>query len=182
MTSIDRRSLIKALLAATSAASFAENATANETAAGLKIAADQDRFGKIRAIGFNTTTFKVAADDTQSALFMMEQHSTKPGGPPLHLHHAQDEFWYVLSGKYSFQIGSERYDAKSGDCLLGPRNLPHAYASLGPESGRLLVGFTPAGRMQEYFERPRTPGVYVADAALYREYGMELLGPPLLTK
>ncbi|MBV9182575.1 MAG: cupin domain-containing protein [Acidobacteria bacterium] len=112
----------------------------------------------------------------------MEQHSSKPGGPPLHLHHGQDEYWYVISGEYIFQVGSERYRAKAGDCLLGPRDISHAYAFRGPSHGTLLICFTPAGRIQEYFERPRVPGTYVADAALYHAYGMELLGPPLSVK
>jgi quercetin dioxygenase-like cupin family protein len=98
------------------------------------------------------------------------------------LHHEQDEFWYVILGEYLFQVGSERYRAQAGDCLLGPRNVPHAYAFVGSSTGRVLISFTPAGKIQEYFERPRTPGVYVADADLYRAYGMELLGEPLSLK
>jgi mannose-6-phosphate isomerase-like protein (cupin superfamily) len=180
---LERRSFLAALAAGLSGISLPEHAFADSTRAGVKVAADQDRFGKPRAIGFNSTTFKVATADTQGALFMMEQHSQKPGGPPLHLHHEQDEFWYVISGEYVFQLGSERYHAQSGDCLLGPREVPHAFTFVGPPSGgRVLIGFTPAGKMQEYFERPRTPGTYVADAALYRAYGMELLGPPLSLK
>ncbi len=179
MPAIERRWFMGTLLAALPSLSLCDRALAGSTQAGVKVPADEDRFGKSRSIGFNSTTFKVATGDTQGALFMMEQHSTKPGGPPLHLHHEQDEFWYIISGEYIFQIGSERYRAQSGDCLLGPRNIPHDYAFVGTSGGRILIGFTPAGRMEEYFERPRTPGVYVADAALYRAYGMELLGPPL---
>ena len=179
MPAIERRWFMGTLLAALPSLSLCDRALADSTQAGVKVPADEDRFGKSRSIGFNSTTFKVATGDTQGALFMMEQHSKKPGGPPLHLHHDQDEFWYVISGEYIFQIGSERYRAHSGDCLLGPRNIPHAYAFVGTSGGKILIGFTPAGRMEEYFERPRTPGVYVADAALYRAYGMELIGPPL---
>lgn len=88
----------------------------------------------------------------------------------------------MILGEYLFQVGSERYRAQAGDCLLGPRNVPHAYAFVGSSTGRVLISFTPAGKIQEYFERPRTPGVYVADADLYRAYGMELLGEPLSLK
>jgi mannose-6-phosphate isomerase-like protein (cupin superfamily) len=178
VATIERRSFIGTVLAALSVFSLGSRALAESRRAGVKVAADEDRFGNTRSIGFNRTTFKVATGDTQGALFMMEQHSTKSGGPPLHLHHDQDEFWYVMSGEYAFQVGSERYHARAGDCLLGPRDVPHAYAFVGLSPGRLLIGFTPAGKIQEYFERPRTPGVYVADAALYHAYGMELLGPP----
>jgi mannose-6-phosphate isomerase-like protein (cupin superfamily) len=149
----------------------------------MKVAADRDRYGKERAIGFNSTAFKVGAGDTGGALFVMEQHSLKPGGPPLHLHHGQDEIWFIVAGEYIFQVGSERFEGKVGDCLFGPRELAHAYAFVGPSDGRLLIAYAPAGRMQQYFERPRTPGTYITnDAALYREYGMELLGPPLSLK
>ena len=182
MAAIERRSFLETLVAGLPSLSFADRPTTNSTRAGFKVSADQDRFGQTRSIGVNSTTFKVGTEDTQGALFAMEQHSLKPGGPPLHLHHDQDEFWYVISGEYLFQVGSERYRAQSGDCLLGPRNVPHAYAFVGPSTGRILISFTPAGKIQEYFERPRTPGVYVADADLYRTYGMELLGGPLSLK
>ncbi len=179
MAAMKRRSFIGTVFAGLSSLSLADSALADSVHAGIKVAADQDRFGKSRSIGFNSTTFKVGSGDTQNALFVMEQQSLKAGGPPLHLHHEQDEFWYVISGEYMFQVGSERYRAQAGDCLLGPRNIPHAYAFVGSSTGRILISFTPAGKIQEYFERPRTPGVYVADAELYRAYGMELLGGPL---
>lgn len=178
MSGIDRRSILGALLAAPGMLYRIQSADEGPQA-GIKVPAGKDRFGKARAIGFNVTTFKVATGDTRGALFAMEQDSTKPGGPPLHLHYDQDEFWYVISGEYVFQVGSDRFQAQGGDCLLGPRGLAHAYAYIGPSPGKLLIGFTPAGKMQGYFERPRTPGTYVADKDLYRQYGMELLGPPL---
>jgi mannose-6-phosphate isomerase-like protein (cupin superfamily) len=131
MAAIERRSFIGTLAAGLSTLWFPVGARADSTHAGIKVAADEDRFGQSRSIGFNATTFKVGTGDTQGALFVMEQHSLKPGGPPLHLHHEQDEFWYVISGEYLFQVGSERYHVQAGDCLLGPRKVPHAYAFIG---------------------------------------------------
>jgi mannose-6-phosphate isomerase-like protein (cupin superfamily) len=166
MMTLERRSFLAALAAALSGLSLPD-AFADATRSGVKVAEDEDRFGKNRAIGLNATTFKLATTDTQGAVFLMEQHSIKPGGPPLHLHHEQDEFWFVVSGGYVFQVGSERYLAEPGDCLLGPREVPHTYAFVGPPSGgRVLIGFAPAGKIQEYFEVPRMPGAYVADALL----------------
>jgi mannose-6-phosphate isomerase-like protein (cupin superfamily) len=134
-----------------------------------EVASGQDRFNKSRSIGVSSTTFKVATPDTGGALFAMEQANTKPGGPPLHLHHNEDEFWYVLARDYVIEVGSDQYRAQPGDCVLGPRNIPHAWAFLGESSGRLLIVYTTAGRIQN-------------DAALYRAFGMELLGPPLSLK
>lgn len=180
---LKRRSFLTALVAGLSGASLPEHAFADSARPGVKVIAGEDRFGKSRAIGHNVTTFKVAAADTEDALFMMEQESKEVGGPWLHLHHEQDEFWFVISGEYVFQVGAERYHLEPGDCLLGPRGVPHAYAFVGSSAGgRVLIGFTPAGRIEEYFELPRKPGAYVADAALYHAYGMELLGPPLALK
>lgn len=179
MASLERRSFVGMLIAALSNVSRAEFTASSQDRKGIKVGEDEDRFGKSRAIGHNLTTFKVGTTDSEGALFVMEQHSQKPGGPPLHLHREQDEFWYVISGEYVFQIGSERFHARAGDCLFGPRMVPHAYAFVGASTGRILVSFTPAMKIQEYFERPRTPGSYVADQDLYRAYGMELVGPPL---
>jgi hypothetical protein len=53
---------------------------------------------------------------------------------------------------------------------------------VGDSPGRLLVAFTPAGKMQENFERERKPGEYTSDAEIFRAYGMELVGPPLSIK
>jgi len=179
MLPIERRSFFRMLLTAIPTLSLDQLVVAQTQRSGIRVAANQDRFGNTRSIGLSSTTFKVATQDTRNALFMMEQYSTKHGGPPLHLHHDQDEFWYVLDGEYLIQVGSDRYHAAAGDCVLGPREIPHAWAFVGQSPGKLLVGFTPAARIQEYFERPRKAGVYVTDAALYHEYGMELLGPPL---
>lgn len=148
-------------------------------ARGVLVASGADRFHVARAIGVSVTAFKVSAEDTRHSLFAMEQTNTKHGGPPLHLHHGVDEFWYVIDGDYLIEVGGEQFRAHAGDCVLGPRSVPHRWAFVGPSSGRLLITFTPAGRMEEYFARPRKPGEYMNDPALYRRFGMELLGPSL---
>lgn len=132
-----------------------------------------------RAIGVSSTSFKVAAEDSDRTLFAMEQANTRRGGPPQHVHRDVDECWYVLAGQYEVEIGTKRFQAGPGDLVLGPRDVPHRWAFVGDTPGRVLITFTPAGRMQEWFSRPRTPGTFVDDPALFREYGMELLGPPL---
>jgi mannose-6-phosphate isomerase-like protein (cupin superfamily) len=175
----ERRSLLKMLLSAIPAAAVGKLAPAQTVSSGIKVVAGQDRFNKSRSIGVSSTTFKVATPDTAGALFAMEQANTKPGGPPRHLHYDQDEFWYVLAGEYVFEVGSDQYRVQAGDCVLGPRKVPHAWAFVGESPGRLLIAFTPAGKIQEWFERDRKKGEYVNDAALYHAFGMELLGPPL---
>lgn len=173
----DRRSLLKALLAAIPAAAVSPHSFGQTPTGGIEVASGQDRFHKNRVVGVSSTTFKVAAPDTAGALFVIEQANAKHGGPPLHLHREQDEFWYVVEGNYMVEVGADRFRAGPGDCVLGPRNVAHTWAFVGDSPGRLLIAFTPAGKMQEWFERKA--GQYVMDAAAYRDYGMELLGPPL---
>jgi len=181
MRDIQRRSFIAALTAALSGLAHPVRLLAARQAA-IKVPAGQDRFGKARQIGVSSTAFKIASADTAGGLFVLEQSNTVKGGPPRHLHHDQDELWYVLAGEYIVEIGSERHLLKAGDCILGPRRVPHAWAFVGDSPGRLLIAFTPAGKMQENFERDRKPGEYRNDAEMFRAYGMELVGPPLSIK
>lgn len=187
MQDLERRSFLKTLLAAIPAATINDFAPAQATAGGsntlstgIEVSSGQDRFHQTRNIGVSSTTYKVATADTAGALFVIEHFNTKPGGPPRHLHYAQDEFWYVLAGEYIVEIGSKRYHAHAGDCVLvGPRNVPHAFAFAGGSPGRLLISFTPAGKMEEFFAIQGKPGEYNDQPALWERYGLKLLGPPL---
>jgi hypothetical protein len=73
-------------------------------------------------------------------------------------------------------------ELKPGDSILGPREVPHAWAFVGETPGRVLIAFTPANKMEAFFrdnEKRRKGNEYMNDAEVYRAYGMELLGPPL---
>lgn len=182
MQKIERRFLFKMMMAAASASALPRLASGQALQTGIEVAAGQDRFNKSRTIGVSSTTFKVATPDTLGALFVIEQSNATPGGPPRHLHHEQDEFWYVMAGEYIVEVGSERFRVQTGDCVLGPRKIAHGWAFVGDSPGRLLIAFTPAGKMQEWFERDRKKGTYMNDGDLYRQFGMELVGPPLSFK
>ncbi|TML68554.1 MAG: cupin domain-containing protein [Actinobacteria bacterium] len=45
----------------------------------------------------------------------------------LHLHHQEDEAWYVLEGRLGFRVGSDEVDAGPGEGILVPRGTPHSY-------------------------------------------------------
>ena len=146
------------------------------------VRAGEDRYDFKRVLPNGTTTFKVSTKDCRGDFFAMEHHHTKKGGPPRHLHHVEDEWFYVLEGEYIVEIGGQLHHLKSGDSVLGPRGIPHAFAFVGDTSGRFLITYAPAGRMEEFFDsRDRGEGrtTYVFDAEKMRAYGMELTGPPL---
>ena len=55
-------------------------------------------------------------------------------------------------------------------------NVPHAFA-VGEKPSRLLITFTPAGKMEEFFRATAIPNPPVQDAAFFRRYDTELVGP-----
>jgi len=187
MQEMQRRSFIQLTLAALPLPLLAQNVSVSPKATPLRVAAGADREEKKHAIGLSSTTYKVLTQDTAGALFVMEQSNHKRGGPPRHLHHNEDELFYALEGEYIVEVGAERFSLKAGDCVLGPRGIPHAWAFAGDSTGRLLISFAPAGKMEAFFnEREKLgikPGAYAStpnDAALLQAFGMELVGPPLV--
>lgn len=139
----------------------------------------EDRLGKLRSVGVSQTSFKVSSEETSGGLFVMENVIAKRGGPPLHLHHNEDEYFYVVEGDFVIEVGGQRFNLKAGDSILGPRKVPHAYAFIGESPGRLLISYAPANKMQEYFATRGEGQKYSSDAERFRAYGMELLGPPI---
>ena len=147
---------------------------------GVLVRSGEDRYGATRPRPFGSSAFKVSTQDTHGGLFISEHRLNKKGGPPLHLHHGEDELFYVMDGEFVVEIGGVRYDAKAGDAVLGPKGIPHTWAFVG-DVGKMLLIYAPAGKMEDFFsERDRhRGGALVDDAAFLRKYGMELLGPPL---
>jgi quercetin dioxygenase-like cupin family protein len=150
------------------------------------VAAGKNRFGKPLTLPNGGELFiKVSTQDTNGAFLLTEQPSREKGGPPKHFHLEEDEWFYCLAGQYIVEVGTKRYQLGPGDSVLGPRRVPHAFAFVGDAPGRLLVGFTPAGRMEQFFSDLSTRGQYFglgSDAdreAARQRYGIVNVGPPL---
>ena len=179
---IERRSFLAAAIAASPAALVAQSTKAKASPKAVRVARGEDRLGERHNIGLSTTLFKVLTKDSGGALFVMEHQSHEKGGPPRHLHHNEDEWFYVLEGDYIAEIGTERFQLKPGDSILAPRGVPHVWASVGEGPGKMLIAFAPANKMESFFRdnaKRRKDGDYLNDAAVYHAYGLELLGPPL---
>jgi quercetin dioxygenase-like cupin family protein len=148
----------------------------------LRVAAGEDRFGEHCGLGISKIDFKVIPQD-EDGLLILENTFHAKGGPARHLHNVQDEWFYAIEGEFIFEIGQERFTLKPGDSLLGPRKVPHVWAYVGDGRGRILVVFTPPGRMEAFFrEVTRANAMPLQDPGLWRAHGMELLGPPLLVE
>jgi len=151
---------------------------------GFTVKAAQDRQNQPMAL-FDGDTFltKIATADTAGDLYVFESSRLKEGGPAHHYHFEQDEWWYVLAGEFLIKVGNTVYQAKAGDSVFGPRMIPHSFAKVGEEEGRLLMIFQPAGQMEECFQKISqgvTRNMSEAEQDRFREaHGFKRVGPPL---
>jgi quercetin dioxygenase-like cupin family protein len=127
-------------------------------------------------------TFKARGEQTGGTLTALENVIAPGDGPPLHVHAAEDESWYVLEGQLRFRLGGEIADAPAGSFVFVPRGTPHCFRNVGERPARILVLFTPSG-MERFFDRfaalPAGPPDPDAFRRLGAEAGMEVVGPPL---
>jgi quercetin dioxygenase-like cupin family protein len=103
-------------------------------------------------------TFKVVRDDTRGSLAMVEVEVQPENGPPPHIHHREDETFYVLDGDFSFLHGEHTYMATGGSFVHIPMGTIHTFKNVGETIGRLLVAITPAG-FERFFEEVGEPCV-----------------------
>jgi mannose-6-phosphate isomerase-like protein (cupin superfamily) len=121
--------------------------------------------------------FKVLTKDTQAGFFLIEHRNVPQGGPVRHLQYAQEEWFLLIEGKkVVIEVGDERFMLRPGDSILAPRNVPHVWAYVGEKPGRMLMGFTPAGQMEDFFTLSSKQPV---DAKIAEAHGMKWIGPPL---
>lgn len=181
MHELDRRLLLKGLAAFPFAG---YSATGDEEPKPVHVVeAGADRTGKPhKAARANShLDFKVLTHETNGAVFIMENRNMIRGGPPRHVHYEQEEWFYFLEGsEVIMEVGEQKMRLRPGDSVLAPRNVPHVWAYLGDQPGRMLFAFTPAAKIESFFEEASRPDARVDDASRFERHGMKLVGPPLL--
>ena len=141
------------------------------------VGAGQDRLGKTRTLGFSSLAFKVLTNQTVGNLFIIEHTNLLPGGgPPLHLHNSQQEWFYVLEGRVVFEIGAQRAQLSAGESVLALPQIPHTFSAVGGPA-HLLIAFTPAGKMEQYFLDAEASPTLAATAGFMNRYEMQWIGP-----
>ena len=65
-------------------------------------------------------------------------------GPPPHIHHLEEEQFYVLEGHLTYSVGDQTFPVNPGDFIHIPRETVHSFRN-GPKPSRLLATFAPAG-------------------------------------
>jgi mannose-6-phosphate isomerase-like protein (cupin superfamily) len=181
-----RRSFLQAVAVVAPAAGLQDflvaqahaQASASPTASELHVVgAGEDRSAHPHSLGFSSILFKVPTSETAGGLFVMEHTHLLPGGPPLHLHLNQEEWFYVMEGEVVFQVGEQRVHLHAGDSVLAPRRVPHTFSSVGTTPGRMIIAFCPAGKMEQYFRDAEIAKQHAGDADFMARYEMELVGP-----
>lgn len=152
---------------------------------GFKIPKGEGRFHghiKLKGVNSNILDVKISGKDTDGALAVFEQTSLSQGkGTPLHIHHFQDEIFYVIEGSYKFQVGNDTFDLTAGDSIFLPRKMAHAWTQVS-EKGKMIVTMQPAGKLEEFFvtmaaldHEPNQQEI----AKIFEDNEMTVVGPPL---
>jgi len=133
-------------------------------------------------------TVKLDRDGSAGRFAIVEAVASRATEPPIHVHHNEDEAWYVLNGHMTFHVDGQAYEADAGTFVLAPQGLPHTF-TVDVEPTRVLVFAAPSGfehfalelgtpassdAMPDGLAMP-TPDVL---GAVGERYGIEVVGPP----
>jgi len=125
----------------------------------------------------------------EGALPIVIEHHVHPGGSaPLHVHHALDDSFFLLSGRLALRCGDETFAASAGDYVSMPKGVPHALRVIGEEEAVLIqthaepsfLNFIRAVGVPADQERPDPSSMdYEAMNVVAAETGQPVLGPPM---
>ena len=142
-----------------------------------------------QAVCYTTTrmTLKATGESTGGALSLVEALAAPDTAPPWHVHHHDDEMFYILDGSFLFKCGDELFEGGPGTFVFLPRGIPHSFKVVSETPARFLLLGTPAS-IDQYFVAAGTPALeeglrpqpvdFQKLAANSAQYGMEILGPP----
>lgn len=127
--------------------------------------------------------FKATGEETGGAFDFFIVEVAPRGGPPLHVHHKQEEAIHVLRGRYKVRVGDDVFYCEESGFAYLPSKVPHAFLNLTDQEGEIIVVYTPGGghRFYQEFGPASRSGITdrAALAAIFERHDMTLLGPPL---
>jgi mannose-6-phosphate isomerase-like protein (cupin superfamily) len=101
-------------------------------------------------------TFLLTAEHTEGAYAVFEFFVPPGSGSPPHVHHREDEAFYVVDGEFEFTVAGQPLRVSAGQSVFGRRGVPHNFKNVGSIPGRMIVTITPAG-LEEFFAEVGTP-------------------------
>jgi mannose-6-phosphate isomerase-like protein (cupin superfamily) len=155
-----------------------------ESNKGVYVPAGKDRSDQngLMIWGLLPLAIKLSTKDTGGELLVFQHTDMGKGGPPRHVHHAQDEWFYVVAGEFAMEIGDDKFRLRPGDSLFAPRKVPHAWAHVGDTLGTLITTVSPAGSFEAFIlettRHPSLPTPAEIETA-FAAHEMTVVGPPL---
>jgi quercetin dioxygenase-like cupin family protein len=148
------------------------------------LAAGHGRTGEHLDILGEEVLVKLTGVDTNGAAAVFHLAVPPMSGPPLHRHSREDEWFYVLDGQITAEISDQQIILDAGGSAFASRGTVHAFQNFGDTAAQMLVMVTPGGFHQFFAELSSlNKGLPAPDLVrteqLTKDYGMELLGPPL---
>lgn len=154
-------------------------------AASAKVAVanpSENRFAFSTAAQAKATSCKLSSGDSGGACTIFEMNALPRSGPFLHVHHREDEWYYVLNGEFLFKAGGEEHNLATGGSIWLPRGIPHVWANTATNDGKLILMCQPGG-FEKFFDEignvPLDKKSPETMRDLMAKYGMEMLGPPI---
>jgi quercetin dioxygenase-like cupin family protein len=135
------------------------------------------------------TTIKASGEQTSGRVAVTENLAPRGAGSPLHVHHREDEWFYVIEGELTLWLGGETVAAPAGSFVYGPQDIPHTFV-VSSDRARFLLVTNPAGfegftrALSEPAMRLEIPPPPAAApdlervAAVAASFGIDIIGPP----
>jgi quercetin dioxygenase-like cupin family protein len=136
----------------------------------------------IPAIGLDLRV-RVPIEAAGGVLTSIETTNAPGFGPPLH-RHREAEIFYVLEGRYLFEVDGKRFTAEVGDVVSVPGGAAHAFVNITDTPARQFIQIVPAFDAKAFFlglgdvMRNGRPDAATLNA-FGRQWRVEFLGPPL---
>ena len=100
-------------------------------------------------------TVKASGEETGEAFALIEVMVPPQSGPPPHLHHREDEAFYVLEGEFEVHIDEQRLTAGPGSWIQMAKGSLHHFKNVGSRPAKMLILATPAGLDRFFLEAGR---------------------------
>jgi quercetin dioxygenase-like cupin family protein len=136
----------------------------------------------------NLCVVKATTESTGGAFSMTYQIAPPGHATPYHLHHVEDEAFYVLDGEYTFICDGVKTVVGPGGYIFLPRGIPHGIRVSSSVPATMLILATPGngfvGMMEEMAEpaaervlpEPKQPDFEKLNR-LCAKYQIDILGP-----
>jgi quercetin dioxygenase-like cupin family protein len=130
------------------------------------------------------TLLRATSGNTNGAYCLIEQWTIPAGfASPYHLHHLEDEAFYVLEGELAFVCDGKWIKGGPGAYIYGPREIPHGFKITGAAPARMLILCSPAGfekfvlEMADDSAQPPAPPDMGKLMTLAAKHKIDILGP-----